>query len=228
VRTAPGPETLVYLPLVGLILGALAGGAGQLAARLVPQALVAALIFALSLGLTGALHADGFLDTADALFASVDVQRRLEILKDPAHGSFAVAAFVAVAAFWLAALGTLPPSSLLLACALAAGGARFGAALNALLVPYGRDDVAPAFERRPSRAGLALVGLVVVAVAQLLAPWAWIVVAIDALGGLLLGRYVKRRFGGGLVGDHYGFIIVVLEVAGLVTAALGLAHQTVR
>lgn len=211
--------------MIGLLVGALAGGAGELVARWSFAPLVAAIVFTLSLVFTGALHVDGFLDTCDALFASVPPQRRLEILKDPAHGTYAVAGFVAAAALWLGALATLAPAMLLLACAVAAGAARFGAVLNALLVPYGRDDVSPAFERRPSRVALALVGVVLVGVAQQLAPWAWCIVLGEALAGLLLGRWIKARFGGGLVGDHYGFIIVVLEIGGLIAASFGFGRQ---
>lgn len=41
-------------------------------------------------GITGGIHMDGFLDTQDALSSYQEKERRLEILKDPHTGAFAV------------------------------------------------------------------------------------------------------------------------------------------
>lgn len=200
-------------------MGALAGEGGRLGALLsVP--LGAAAVFALSIALTGALHVDGFLDTADAVFAPVPAARRLEILKDPRRGSFAIAAFAVAAALWLAALATLPAARYPAAVALAAGCARFGAVANALVFPYGRPaSRPPAFARRPSPAILALAVLALTACSFAAGPWAWTLVVASPAAGLAAGAWLARRFGGGLVGDHYGFAIVALEVAAL--CALG-------
>lgn len=46
--------------------------------------------------ITGGLHVDGLMDSADAYFSQRDLARRLEIMKDSRVGAFAVMAFVVV------------------------------------------------------------------------------------------------------------------------------------
>lgn len=198
---APGPDALAWLPLVGMIVGGIAGGAARFASPFVSHPLVVALVFGISIALTGALHVDGFLDTCDAVFAPAGRERRREILKDPRHGTFAIAAFAVVAVFWLAALEALPVESLEQTCALAAGGGRLA-------------TVIAAWERRPPLAVVALNGAIVLVLAFLVAPAAWIVVVGLAVLALALTAAMRRALGA-LTGDAYGCSIVVCEVAAL-------------
>lgn len=77
-----------WSPLVGVLLGALLGlidtGLGLLSMPLLPRS---ALIVALWVGLTGGLHLDGAMDTADGL-AVMDPERRLEVMADSRSGAF--------------------------------------------------------------------------------------------------------------------------------------------
>ena len=84
-------NTLCYFPLIGAVIGALlwlwywlCGIAGF---GVMLQAAVAVLIPVL---VTGGIHLDGFLDTSDALSSWQTTERRLEILKDPHTGAFAI------------------------------------------------------------------------------------------------------------------------------------------
>jgi hypothetical protein len=142
-RGAPRANALAWLPLVGAVTGGIAGGVAQLAAIVFGHPIAVALAFGLSIGLTGALHVDGFLDASDALGASVSPQRRREILKDPRHGTFAVANFAVAAALWLAALATLAPGKLALGTAAGAAAARWCIVWLAFLEPYGEAGAPP-------------------------------------------------------------------------------------
>lgn len=58
------------------------------------SAAVSALVgAAVPLLVTGGIHMDGFLDTMDAVHSYGDRSRKLEILKDPHLGAFAVISF---------------------------------------------------------------------------------------------------------------------------------------
>lgn len=218
---APTAAALAWLPLVGAIVGALAGTLGSLVGLVAPHGFAVVAAFGASIALTGALHVDGFLDTSDALFASVTPERRLEILRDPRHGTFAIAAFAVVAAAWFVALDALPVASLPLACAFAGCAARFAAVLNARAIPYGRGgEPTAAFAERPSAAVLAVGVLLALALAVPLGPVALAGVPLAALAARLFGRWARGRFGGGLTGDAYGFAIVVLDVALLAALAM--------
>jgi adenosylcobinamide-GDP ribazoletransferase len=215
---APRADALAWLPFVGVLLGALAGGFGALVGLAAPHPLAAAAAFGATLVLTGAIHLDGFLDSCDGLFASVPVARRLEILEDPRHGTFALAGFGVLAAVWLAALVAIPTQNYPALLAFAGGSARFAAVLNAFVFPYGRaGGSAQAFERRPNLAILTA-GLL----AALACAWGRPVLLVLAVAAaalaLGLGRLAAARLGGALVGDVYGAIVTVLEV-GLLAAA---------
>jgi adenosylcobinamide-GDP ribazoletransferase len=154
------------------------------------------------MALSGAIHVDGFLDTCDAVFASVTIARRQEILKDPRHGTFALAYFAVAVVFWVAALFSLPAASLAQACALAAGAARLGA-------------VCIARERRPPLPLVALNALAVIGIAFAVATWAWVVVPTVVATALVAGKVLRRRLGT-LTGDAYGFTITVCEIVSLI------------
>ena len=82
---------LCFFPWVGLAVGAVSAvlfwllqqiGAGSM--------LRAAGLTAVPVLVTGGIHLDGYLDTMDALSSWREKQRRLEILKDPHAGAFAI------------------------------------------------------------------------------------------------------------------------------------------
>ncbi len=195
----------MFLPLVGAVVGALAGTAAWGVALVAPHILAVAVAFGLSIVLTGALHVDGFLDTCDAIFASVPPERRLEIMKDVHHGSFAIAYFAVLCAFWLAALWAIDPVRLPLALAFACAASRWISVSIARVIPY-------AAGRRPP-AGIHAA----MAILTILLGWSYWghAALLLGLGGLtfLAAFAIKPRLGGRVTGDVYGFLIVCTEVA---------------
>jgi adenosylcobinamide-GDP ribazoletransferase len=201
------------LPLVGAVVGGLAGTAAWAVSLVAPHALAVAAAFGLTVVLTGALHIDGFLDSCDAVFASVPPDRRLEILKDPRHGTFAIAYFSVLCAVWLAALWSIDPVRLPLALAFAGAAARWCAVGVAFAIPYGANA------ERPPRGVHAAMGILALGLGW--SYWGHAVILI-AVGGATLAAafWLKARLGGFLTGDGYGFLIVCTEV--VILAALPL------
>ena len=77
-------KMLLFLPIVGLEIGAIWAGLAYLARLIGLPALVTGVILcACPFVLSGFIHLDGFLDVADAAGSCRDLQRRREILKDP-------------------------------------------------------------------------------------------------------------------------------------------------
>lgn len=218
IASGPAPDTaaLVALPIVGAVVGALAGGIGLAAALVVPHAIAAALALGALILLTGALHLDGFLDGCDAFFASVSPERRLEILKDPRHGTFAVAGMFVLGILWFSALAALPPPWYPALLAFAGALARLATVTNAYRYPYARRGAETrAFASRPAPAPLAFQAALLAIAAYAIAPVMLVTLPLALLAALLLGGRIARALGGGLVGDAYGFIIVILEVGTL-------------
>src|SRR5574341_624807 len=80
-----------FYPLVGLLLGAVLAAVDYLLSYLFPLQVRCALVLALWIALTGALHFDGFLDTADGLLGASMAERRMEIMRDERVGAYALA-----------------------------------------------------------------------------------------------------------------------------------------
>jgi adenosylcobinamide-GDP ribazoletransferase len=221
---APDAAALEWLPFVGALVGAIAGfaGYGAYAWLQVPWAFLIA--WALTIGLTGALHVDGFLDACDALFASVSPQRRIEILRDARHGTFAVAGMAIVAAFWLAALIAIAPWRFPLVLAFSGATARLAVMPIVLAFPYGTSGaMARTFAARPSVLSLVLNVALVEALGWAIAPWALAFAPAAMLVAWATAWWASRRLEGAVTGDVYGASIVTVEV--LVLLALGVCFQ---
>ena len=90
---------LGFLPLIGLIVGAIWAAAARLCTALnLPSAVRALILCALPWLVTGFLHLDGFMDVCDAVLSRRDLETRQRILKDSHCGSFAVICMILLAA----------------------------------------------------------------------------------------------------------------------------------
>lgn len=83
-------RSAVFYPLVGGVLGVLLAAAGHLLPQLLPLAPAAVLLAGLWVALTGALHLDGLMDTADGVLSHRSRERMLEIMKDSRVGAMGV------------------------------------------------------------------------------------------------------------------------------------------
>ena len=91
------PLMLVFLPVVGLVLGLLWYGLALLMGVLaLPGAVCAALLTLYPYLITGHLHLDGFMDCADAILSRRSLEEKQKILKDPHVGAFAVISLAAL------------------------------------------------------------------------------------------------------------------------------------
>lgn len=214
---APAPEALAWFPAVGALLGLALGGVWWLADRVWAAPVAVAVVIAADLALTGMLHFDGLVDSADGLLAPMDRARRLEVMADPAAGAFGVGAAIVVLLLRWAALAALTPAPWLLAALWCAS--RLMMAVVARSVTYVRPGgLAGAFLSADRRlvlfGGLALVvGLVVMGGGD--AAVGVVVLAGAAAGVVALA--VRRL--GGFTGDVLGAAGIVGETAGLLAAA---------
>lgn len=83
---------MCFFPLIGLPIGGLTllwrEVSGYFGLAGTPFSAIVLLL--LPVAVTGGIHLDGLLDTADAMHSYLDKEKRLEILKDPRAGAFAV------------------------------------------------------------------------------------------------------------------------------------------
>lgn len=98
---------MCFFPLVGLVIGIVMGAWMCLAKFLgIGNILFAGIATVIPVIITGGIHIDGFCDTVDARSSNQSIERKLEILKDPHIGAFAliycVIYFITVFSFWSA------------------------------------------------------------------------------------------------------------------------------
>ena len=85
------PYMLLFLPLIGLEIGALWVLMSYLLRYFeIPSMIYGLVMCALPYLITGFMHLDGYMDVVDAVCSWRDLERRREILKDSHVGSFAV------------------------------------------------------------------------------------------------------------------------------------------
>jgi adenosylcobinamide-GDP ribazoletransferase len=189
----------------------------------------AAVVVVADLAITGMLHVDGLIDSADGLLPPLSIARRLEVMADPHVGAFGAVAAAAVLLVRWASLAALRPGILLLAGLWCLS--RTAMAVVARSQPYvrGNQGLARAFgvsDRKPGRgpglrrwlplgAGMALASV-------LLCLWrlgpgaATGAAAVLAVAAVVL---LARRRIGGYTGDVLGACGVLAETAGLLVAA---------
>ncbi|QLF92710.1 adenosylcobinamide-GDP ribazoletransferase [Pseudomonas sp. ABC1] len=218
----PAPEqmgrSLLYFPLVGVLLGSLLWLA-SLALAGAPLLLQAALLLTLWIGLSGFLHLDGLADSADAWLGGFgERERTLEIMKDPRSGPVAIVVLLLVLLLKFAALAALLEQGAGLALVLVLLLGRSSLLALFLTTPYVRrgglgEAMAEHLPRRAACVVLALVGVVVL----LAGFWLALLVALLVFAGLR--RQLLQRLGG-TTGDTAGALLELLEVLVLVVVAL--------
>ncbi len=220
----PTSSAFGWFPAFGAAIGAVLGLLWWAAARTFPAPVAAAIVVAADLGITGLLHIDGLVDSADGLLAPLDRDRRLAVMSEPSVGAFgiAIAAVVLLARF--AALSTISPSILLLTGIWC--GSRAVMAVAPSCLPYARRDtggLASAFlsdgRRGPAivAAGSGLAGLLVATMF-----WRPVGGAVAAAAGALAAAavlWLAHRRVGGFTGDVLGAAGVTFETVALVVAA---------
>ncbi len=216
--TIASPAALPWFPAVGLGLGLALGAVWWGAGQILPAPVAAAVVVAVDLGLTGLLHVDGLIDSADGLLAPITRERRLEVMATPDVGAFGVAtAGVALLLRWTA-LVALAPAPLLLAALWCAS--RTAMVITARALPYARPGgLATSFLGGRAAPGALAGGVAAVALAVWWRPLAGVVAVGAAAAGAAAVAVLARRRIGGFTGDVLGAAGMMAETVGLVAAA---------
>ncbi len=224
----PAPEqvgrSLLWYPLVGLLLGALLLAAQALLSQQ-PPVLQAALLLTLWVALSGGLHLDGLADTADAWVGGYgDRERTLAIMKDPRSGPIAVVVLVLLLLLKFAALLVLLQAGQTLALLLAPWLGRSALPLLLRSTVYVRPGGlgAQLAEHLPRRELPRVLGLHLALLALTGLSGLWALLAAT-LVFVLWRRAVLARLQGP-TGDTAGALVELTEVAVLLVLALLIVH----
>jgi len=216
-------ESAWAFPFVGAGIGGIAGLA-LLMAQLIglgtwPAALISVVA---SIALTGALHEDGFADTADGFLGGRDREERLAILRDSRHGTYGVLALILSMLLRVAALTEIA-DPLRAGLALIAAHAASRAALPITmwgLMPARPDGLgATAGTPRPRDAiAAALIGGVI-ALAALGLERGIVALCLAGASVFAMAALARRRIGG-YTGDVLGAFQQMGEIVILIAASV--------
>lgn len=211
--------------MIGGILGLLDTGIDYIG---IPVLTRSALVVSIWIAITGGLHLDGAMDTADGL-AVGDPERRLEVMADSATGAFGAMAAIALVTLKITALTDMPENRCLLLMA-ACGWGRWGQQLAIARYPYLKPTGKGALHKQAIRSYKDLLpGLFLLfGLSSLL----WLIDKQQlflALAMLIAGSAIATLTGawfnhklGGHTGDTYGAVVEWTEALFLcVLTALG-------
>ncbi len=218
-------QTVPLFPFIGLSLGGLLWLADLGISQMVSPLLSGLLLMVLLIVMTGGLHLDGWMDTADGLLSGRERERILEIMKDSRVGGLGVLALVCLLLLKWGGLtelaGERGPLLLLMpvagrlammGCILFWPDARRGEGIGSL---FHRENVKGVRERRQWRSAvwcsMVIVSLLVTVCSGI---WGFVAMWAAVLFGWAWARWLARRLGG-LTGDVYGAVNELVEVVAI-------------
>ncbi len=210
-----------WFPLVGLGLGGILAGLDYAAGLALPSLVVGTVLLAALLVMTRALHTEGFLDSCDGLLGGFTPERRLEIMRDPHVGAFAVIGCVTLLLLKWVLLVSIPGGARIGLLAVFPCLSRLGILFNITVFRYAREEgMGAAFQagggwwRVAFGVATALAGGIL-----LLGAAGPVLLAVAVLASLGIGWWSSRLLGG-MTGDTYGAANETGEVIVLLTGIL--------
>lgn len=222
-------ESVKYFPAVGAVLGLICASVVAAVNQLCLPTLTGAIGFAALVILTGGIHCDGLMDSADGLFSGREREKILVIMKDSRAGSFGVVAMILIAALEVSTLTELARLSTCWLCA-----AIYSAPIIARLMmvvtigafPYARPDgMGKAFAKFTTRRTILFAtGETLLLLLPLIVREMFFLSSAAASVVALLVAWKFASFStekiGGVTGDIYGAVTTLAELSALITFLL--------
>lgn len=215
--------SLLFYPLVGLIIGFILIGLGWLL-NSTPPLVTAALLVTSWILLTGGLHLDGLADSADAWIGGMGDQiKTLAIMKDPNCGPAGVVAIVLIILLKIVALYTLVIAGEWIPLLLAITLARTLLPLLFLTTPYVRNNGlgSSLAANQPRRWSIFIIAAVFLLM-FLLTDTRYLLLALTAIITFLLLRNMMFHRLGGTTGDTAGALVEITETTVLSVSVIAL------
>jgi len=226
-------RSVVYFPLVGVIIGLILAGLGWLLGLVLPPAVVSGLLIVSLVVIGGGLHLDGLADTCDGIAGHKTVEDRWQVMRDSRAGAFGIIGICLVLLVKYVSLNSVPEDSLLPTLILMPVVSRWAMVYTVFAYPYARQaGLGKAFKDGASWQRFSIATVIAIAItiglAWLLSASYFYLAGLVVMAGVwvlvvALAAYLKRKFAG-LTGDTYGAINEVAEVGVLVMVCL-LSHN---
>jgi adenosylcobinamide-GDP ribazoletransferase len=218
-------HSVVYFPLVGLVVGLLCALTYYLTVALWTTELAAVFTVAAAILITGAFHEDGLADSADGIGGAFDIDRKLAIMRDSRIGTYGGVALILVVMAKVFAVIAIDESEIGIALITAHCIARWTPLPLIAFSRYLREEgTGKPFAASVSLMQLTKATLLALIVMLLLANgFGVVVLGAAALFTALAFLYLKKKLGG-ITGDTLGAVNSLTEL--LVYLLFGLSFTT--
>lgn len=210
---------LVFFPFVSILAGVVLMIVWKLCSILSVGSFLYSVLSVLSIVLvTGGIHLDGFCDTADALYSRRPMEQKLQILKDPNCGPFAVFSVILVLLVSMGAFSEMYIKENFRMMFLVMGSMFLSRALSGISVSSFKctltSSLAKTFgENSGKSVSYILIAEFLTASVLLVIFFKWLAVILIILSLIVFIWYYfmsKKQFGG-ITGDIAGFFLVICE-----------------
>lgn len=214
-------------PLIGALIGVLAGGFGWVAYQFLPGIVVGGLVTAALLWLTGLHHTDGLLDFGDGVMVHGTPERKIEVMHDQLTGAGGLSLGILTILITALAVGQIGANLIIQAVIVVEVSAKLSMVVMAWAgksVHQGMNTSFLAFMHGPQGSVRLIVGLLIsFAIALPLLRLAGAVVILAGILTSLVMVAVAHRNFNGVTGDVFG---ATNELARLVSLIAFLAVAT--
>lgn len=214
---------MCFFPWIGAVIGGLTYAVFQLREILEGQGVFfheffyTVMLVLIPILVTGGIHMDGFLDTKDALSSYQSKERRLEILKDPHAGAFAIIAGIVYFLFYLGIYSSLTRESVAV-IGISFLLSRTLSGLSVVTFPQARKtgmvaDVSGNTSKSRTKKVfliyLIYIGILLIYIGKITGA------VVLATAGIVFGYYYKMAMDkfGGVTGDLAGYFLQLCEIS---------------
>jgi adenosylcobinamide-GDP ribazoletransferase len=212
-------RSVVFFPLVGTVIGACLCGLYFIASARLAGISLAILVVTAAYFLTGGLHADGFMDTADGVCSGRSRDVMLQIMKDSRVGAHGVLAFVLLVLLKIGFFVALRPETVSLVLLGIPTASRMGTLVQIYEFPYARPAGLGRIFTAHGPQHVLLKGFGLSLLPLCLGPSYLILLGMALIVSVVSGLYLQRRIGG-VTGDTYGAVTEWTEMVLLALSAI--------
>jgi len=209
-------RSMSFFPLVGMFIGGFLVLINLLTLRYLSPFVTSALLLIGWVGITGALHLDGFADTMDGLCGGKNKEEILRIMEDSFIGAKGVVALILLLLLKFTLLVGLVNDYKNYALFFAPVAGRWSMVVGIYLSSYAREKgLAQAFFKYKRGREILWASLITFCLGLgLFKIEFFYIIGVVLAANLLLIAYLKRRIGG-LTGDNMGALNEIIELISL-------------
>lgn len=214
-----------FFPLIGIVIGLITLGEYYLFSYLNMGVIFQTVFYVVTpLIVTGGIHLDGFIDTMDARNSYQEKEKKLEILKDPHIGAFALISCIIYYLITIGFMSEITQKGIYI-IALGYGYSRALSGLGVVTLKGAKSSGLVAMfsdmaEKKTVRIVMICYIIVGIIAMTLISP---IIGAMAALSGILSFLYYKRmsyKEFDGITGDLAGYFIQLCELSILIVTVI--------